>query len=126
MKPSKEQLQDLYLDKGLSTTQIGQITGMWQSKVSNLLMEYGIPARKKGWHKRFTYNTEHLPSDPLPESNCAHHWIIDPPNGPTSKSVCKKCGAKTEFRNSGWYSPMIEEVSSYRENSDKIASLERV
>lgn len=29
-----------------------------------------------------------------------HLWDIEPPNGPTSKAVCKRCGAENEFRNS--------------------------
>lgn len=33
------------------------------------------------------------------ENQCAHHWIIDPPNGSVSKGVCIKCGAKKEFPN---------------------------
>lgn len=29
-----------------------------------------------------------------------HRWSIDTPNGPTSRGVCKHCGAQKEFRNS--------------------------
>jgi hypothetical protein len=32
--------------------------------------------------------------------NCRHHWIIDSPQGATSKGVCKLCGAKRDFPNS--------------------------
>ena len=43
---------------------------------------------------------------------CAHHWVIDSPNGPTSSGVCKLCGATQDFVNSigsvGW-----EKVTSY-------------
>ncbi len=31
---------------------------------------------------------------------CAHHWLIAPPNGPTSLGTCKKCEATQEFSNS--------------------------
>lgn len=31
---------------------------------------------------------------------CAHHWVIDSPSGPTSRGVCKQCGAEGEFKNS--------------------------
>ena len=31
---------------------------------------------------------------------CNHHWIIDPPNGPTSSGNCKMCGRKRKFPNS--------------------------
>ena len=30
---------------------------------------------------------------------CTHHWLIDEAKGPTSKGVCKLCGAVAEFRN---------------------------
>ncbi len=33
-------------------------------------------------------------------TTCRHHWIIEVPNGPTSRGVCKRCGAEREFRNS--------------------------
>ena len=40
------------------------------------------------------------------ESSCMHHWMIESPNGPTSRGVCKVCGVSSEFRNSmpgsGW------------------------
>lgn len=31
---------------------------------------------------------------------CRHHWVIEMPNGPTSRGVCKRCGAEREFKNS--------------------------
>ena len=34
------------------------------------------------------------------ESNCAHHWAIESPNGPTSVGSCKRCGETKEFKNS--------------------------
>jgi hypothetical protein len=30
---------------------------------------------------------------------CRHHWIIDPPGGPTSRALCKHCGTVSEFQN---------------------------
>jgi len=30
---------------------------------------------------------------------CTHHWIIDPPNGPTSTGRCRLCGATKQFTN---------------------------
>lgn len=35
------------------------------------------------------------------EESCAHHWIIETPNGPVSTGTCKKCGATKEFNNWG-------------------------
>ncbi len=34
------------------------------------------------------------------ESDCAHHWAIESPNGPTSNGTCKRCGEIKEFKNS--------------------------
>jgi hypothetical protein len=35
----------------------------------------------------------------IAEDKCSHHWLIEPPKGPTSMGVCKLCGAKKEFNN---------------------------
>jgi len=34
----------------------------------------------------------------MPET-CQHYWVIEPPNGPISKGVCKLCSAEKNFRN---------------------------
>ena len=34
------------------------------------------------------------------KSQCRHYWIIEAAEGPTSKGVCKYCGAEKEFQNS--------------------------
>ena len=31
---------------------------------------------------------------------CAHHWLIERPQGPLSEGVCQHCGEKREFKNS--------------------------
>ena len=46
---------------------------------------------------------EYIPNGDMPEIKCAHHWLIEPPQGPTSIGVCKICGEKREFENQ--YSP---------------------
>ena len=33
-----------------------------------------------------------------PES-CAHYWLIESANGPTSYGICRICGARKEFLN---------------------------
>jgi len=33
------------------------------------------------------------------ESVCVHHWLIEPPDGPTSAGVCKLCEAVQDFGN---------------------------
>jgi hypothetical protein len=30
---------------------------------------------------------------------CTHYWMIESPQGPISKGVCKYCGAVSEFMN---------------------------
>ena len=51
-----------------------------------------------------TTKQEEVDREPL--SECAHHWVIEPPNGSTSRGTCLKCGAVQDFRNSvppkGW------------------------
>lgn len=32
---------------------------------------------------------------------CHHYWIIDIPEGPTSRGICKFCGMEKEFDNMG-------------------------
>ena len=36
---------------------------------------------------------------PQVTEQCVHHWIIEPPDGPTSNGVCKICGSIKEFEN---------------------------
>ena len=31
--------------------------------------------------------------------SCRHHWLIETPNGATSRGVCKRCGAKKRYPN---------------------------
>lgn len=33
------------------------------------------------------------------QSSCKHHWIIETPDGETSRGVCKLCGAVKDFEN---------------------------
>jgi hypothetical protein len=33
------------------------------------------------------------------EARCVHYWLIESPEGPKSRGVCKLCGAETEFSN---------------------------
>ena len=30
---------------------------------------------------------------------CHHHWVIDRPNGPTSRGLCRTCGERRDFLN---------------------------
>ena len=48
------------------------------------------------------YKVKETPRAPAVRSGCAHYWVIESANGPTSRGVCKFCGEQREFRNS-WY-----------------------
>jgi hypothetical protein len=30
---------------------------------------------------------------------CKHHWLLETPNGPTARGVCKYCGENKDFYN---------------------------
>lgn len=36
----------------------------------------------------------------IARANCHHFWLTEPPNGSTSKGVCKLCGEERVFGNS--------------------------
>ena len=45
------------------------------------------------------HKVEVAPEQPVVRDKCRHYWIIESPNGPTSRGVCKLCGAEKEFQN---------------------------
>lgn len=58
---------------------------------------------------------------------CVHHWLIEPPEGPVSTGVCRKCGARQEFENFSPYSTWDNETtasSGHRRNGDVNFSLD--
>ncbi len=44
-----------------------------------------------------------------------HHWIIESANGPTSRGVCKLCGAEKEFDNLSPDRWVEDDISMYFE-----------
>ncbi|MFQ6122917.1 MAG: hypothetical protein ACE5LA_07690 [Dehalococcoidales bacterium] len=38
--------------------------------------------------------------EPITKGKCRHYWLIETANGPTSRGVCKFCGAEKDFYNS--------------------------
>lgn len=42
----------------------------------------------------------HAPMVRASGDKCPHYWVIDSATGPTSRGVCKRCGAVKEFFNS--------------------------
>lgn len=55
------------------------------------------------------YQDENLTETVVGGTQCPHYWIIEPPKGPTSKGVCKLCGASKEFNNQ--YSAHVDRSS---------------
>ena len=52
-------------------------------------------------------------------SQCPHHWIIERASGPTSKGVCRLCGAEKEFLNYVEKGSWDDDRPSYREVARK-------
>jgi hypothetical protein len=46
------------------------------------------------------YKLKEEPEKLAKESNCRHYWVIEDAGGPTSRGICKFCGAEKEFLNS--------------------------
>jgi hypothetical protein len=42
---------------------------------------------------------EAAPEELNEQKKCIHYWIVESPNGPTSRGVCKFCGEEKEFAN---------------------------
>ncbi len=53
-------------------------------------------------------------------SLCRHYWVIDSAGGPTSKGVCRVCGAQRQFKNYLEDAPWDDEKPVAR---DQIASV---
>ncbi|MBA7611276.1 hypothetical protein ES703_18496 [subsurface metagenome] len=46
-------------------------------------------------------NIRTVPEESTSKGKCCHYWIVESPDGPTSRGVCKFCGAEKEFDNYG-------------------------
>ena len=44
-------------------------------------------------------NKEHINTSRRTKLNCIHYWVIDDPTEPTSRGICRFCGAEREFIN---------------------------
>jgi len=61
-------------------------------------------------------DTKELDGEIVETSSCQHVWVIDTPNGPSSKGVCSICTEEKQFQNyiegSAWgYDVSIESLS---------------
>ena len=66
-------------------------------------------------------NTNQETSACLKGDSC--HWVIEPPNGPTSLGKCKKCGKDIDFRNSFEYNTWHGEKPVESKNNSDAAIL---
>ena len=63
-----------------------------------------------------SHKIEAAPEKPITKDTCCHYWLIESANGPTSRGVCKFCGAEKQFNNSlldSWWEgdlPMLSEL----------------
>ena len=44
-------------------------------------------------------NSFERPKKDREDSDCIHHWVIEPGQGGTSAGICKKCNARDKFKN---------------------------
>ena len=49
-----------------------------------------------------------ITKEPVAPVGCRHYWVIESAEGPTSKGVCKLCGAEKEFFNSFYGTVQVE------------------
>jgi len=47
------------------------------------------------------YKAKEASRTPVKDKECINYWILESATGPTSRGVCKFCGAQKEFHNSG-------------------------
>ena len=76
-------------EQGLSARGLARLLEVPRTTVQDWVYRGAVPSRG---------NAERL--NDFITNNCAHHWVIDSPNGPTSEGVCQRCGEKREFTNS--------------------------
>ena len=46
-------------------------------------------------------NCEIAPDEATNKGKCCHYWVIETPEGPISKGICKFCGEEKEFDSFG-------------------------
>jgi len=62
---------------------------------------------------------ESAPRNPAEKTKCKHYWIIESPDGPTSRGVCKYCGVEEEFKNYALYSKREDDITTVNHGSEK-------
>ena len=59
------------------------------------------------------YKVKYIPAEHALKDECHHYWVIESASGPTSKGVCKFCGAEKEFYNSLPSAPVVPKKSNH-------------
>ncbi len=58
---------------------------------------------------------------------CRHHWLIESPQGATSRGRCKRCGQAKEFRNSAedtlWEGDPMSSISKMAAGNRPVVSV---
>ena len=75
--------------QGLSVRELARRLELPPTTVEDWVYKAAVPSRE---------NAERL--NDLIANYCAHHWVIDRPNGPLSEGLCQRCGERREFSNS--------------------------
>jgi len=73
--------------------------GPWSSETQVAANRYNRirwQARQRAASREGKRQQGRLPSG----GRCIHHYLLESPNGPVTKGVCKKCGHRKEFPNS--------------------------
>lgn len=47
------------------------------------------------------HNCETAPDEATSKGKCCHYWVIETPEGPISRGICKFCGEEKEFDSCG-------------------------
>ena len=69
--------------------------------VKELAVEMGVPLKTvQDWFYRGVVPSRSNQQKLDALMPCPHHWVIDRPNGPVSRGVCKLCQEVREFENS--------------------------
>jgi len=52
---------------------------------------------------------------------CAHHWMIETPNGETSEARCKRCGKTRDFLNYSQRKVMTRSVKPTNNSQQQVS-----
>jgi hypothetical protein len=64
---------------------------------------------------------ELAPAQAEVSSDCAHHWMIETPNGESSSARCKSCGATRNFLNYSQRKVLTRSVKPANNNTQKMS-----